>query len=71
MKNPKLRQIIDKYELFQKKNEEYEQCILTLLLLNEYEKGENSFWWPYLDILPTFDTFNWELDEDVLKIAES
>lgn len=29
-----------------------QNVVLVLHLLNEYSKGEGSFWWPYLSILP-------------------
>ena len=62
-RNPTLKEIIDKYPIFKKESNEYEQCILALLLLWEYQKGEDSFWWPYIDLLPEFDNFTWELDK--------
>lgn len=63
---PELLYLIQNYEIFhEKKGKEPEQCILTLFMLWEYQKGEQSFWWPYLDLLPTFDKFIWELDKNL------
>lgn len=33
-------------------------------MLWEYQKGPESFWWPYLDLLPDFEKFIWELDKN-------
>ena len=59
---PKLKKIIDKYEIFNESNMEHEQNILILMLLWEFQKGEDSFWWPYLEILPDFEVLPWEND---------
>lgn len=63
---PELRYLIQNYEIFhERKGKEPEQCILTLFMLWEFQKGEDSFWWPYLDLLPNFDKFIWELDKNL------
>ena len=62
-KVPQLKKIIDKYPLFSKESPEYEQTTLSLILLWEYQKGEESYWWPYIDLLPEFEKYTWELDE--------
>jgi len=63
---PELRTLIQKYELFHDtKGKEPEQCILSLFMLWEYQKGEESFWWPYLDLLPEFEQMIWELDKNL------
>ena len=38
--------------------------ILVLLLMFEWQKGDDSFWKPYLDVLPEVQLFcHWEEDE--------
>lgn len=62
---PELQYLIKNYEIFHhRRGKEPEQCILTLFMLWEYQKGPESFWWPYLDLLPEFEQFVWELDKD-------
>ena len=60
--NPVLAEITRKYDIFAETAKEVDQCKLTLLLLFEYQKGEEGFWWPYLDLLPDFEHIVWELD---------
>lgn len=36
----------------------------------EYQKGEEGFWWPFLDLLPDADNIVWELDR-TLYIKEA
>ena len=45
---------------------EWKQLTLVLFLLYEQQKGEESFWKPYLDTLPDFKFFClW--DEEVIR----
>jgi hypothetical protein len=63
-KIPELKKIMDNNQLFSSESPEHEQVTLSLILLWEYQKGEDSFWWPYIDLLPEFEKHTWELDED-------
>lgn len=48
-----------------RKDEIPPHALLCFFLSSEYEKGEDSFWWPYLNVLPqTFDTPLYFDDED-------
>lgn len=40
------------------------------MLIYEFYKGEESFWWPYLDLLPQCDHLVWDLDR-TLYIKEA
>jgi len=61
LKTPELAPVFEEEPMFWKGQDEYEQCILTLFLLWEFQKGESGFWWPYLDLLPDFEELPWEL----------
>ena len=61
-KIPELKEIVDKYEMFQVSSGEYKANILPLILCWEYQKGEQSFWWPYIEVLPSFEILPWDLD---------
>ena len=65
MKNPILRAIIEENtHLFSEEEETDAEClILVILMLHEMQKGANSFWKPYFDILPDVVMFcNWSND---------
>ena len=38
-------------------NSDAEQLTLTLFLIYEYQKGADSFWKPYLDLMPDVKFF--------------
>ena len=64
--NPDLRVIIQENpELFSEDEEDDAEClILVLLMLYEMQKGDNSFWKPYFDVLPEVVMFcNWSNHE--------
>ena len=45
---------------------DWEQLILLIFVLYEYQKGEDSFWWPYLDLMPHVQFFcDWNKEEIV------
>ena len=44
--------------LFSEKcSHDWEQLILFTFVIYEFQKGEESFWWPYLDLMPDFEFF--------------
>lgn len=48
-------------ELFGKDNDDFEQLTLAVFMLYEYQKGINSYWFPYLNLLPDVEFFcNWD-----------
>lgn len=48
-------------ELFSKAHEDFEQLTLAVFMLFEYQKGKESFWFPYLNLLPEVEFFcNWD-----------
>ena len=51
--HPELGQVIDENpELFSDKKGDWEQLILALYLIYENQKGDESFWKPYIDLMP-------------------
>lgn len=51
-------------ELFSKEHDDYEQLTLAVFMLYEYQKGYESFWFPYLNLLPDVEFFcNWSLQD--------
>jgi hypothetical protein len=63
--------------LFTKKHDDFEQLTLALFMMYEYQKGKESFWFPYLNLLPDVEFFcHWKqkwLDatEDSGLVAEA
>ena len=47
------------------KHEDWEQLTLALAMLYEYQLGEESFWYPYLNLLPADIEFfcNWPWED--------
>ena len=42
---------------------DWEQLILVIYLIHEHLKGEESFWFPYLDLMPEITFFcHWSED---------
>ena len=54
MEHPHLSKIIkENPNLFsEERHYNFEQLILLLFVVYEHQKGEDSFWWPYLDLMP-------------------
>ena len=70
-RNPELAKIMEQYDIFKAESREPDQCKLTLLLIYEYQKGEDGFWWPYLELLPDMEQVVWDLDRGLyLKEAQ-
>ena len=57
--HPVLGKIIaENPEVFSEENRnDWEQLCLSLLLMFEWQKGEESFWKPYLDLMPEVEFF--------------
>ena len=60
------------------KHEDWEQLSLALAMFYEYQLGEESFWFPYLNLLPSdiefFCNWAWEdiqATDDVFIMQES
>ena len=42
-------------------NPDWEQLTLCVFLMFEHQKGEKSFWWPYLNLMPDVKFFcDWD-----------
>ena len=51
--------------IFSKTNEDYEQLTLTVFIMYEYQFGKDSFWYPYINLMPDVEFFcNWA-DKDL------
>ena len=51
-------------KIFTKEHDDYEQLTLTLFMMYEYQKTTESFWFPYLNLLPDVEFFcNWNKEE--------
>ena len=49
---------------------DWEQLILLIYVIYEYQKGEDSFWWPYLDLMPHVQFFcDWR-EEDIFAVQD-
>ena len=56
-------------QLFTKDHDDYEQLTLAVFMMYEYQKGKDSYWFPYLNLLPDVEFFcNW--DEKILDLLE-
>lgn len=56
-------------KIFTKEHDDFEQMTLSLFMLHEYQKGKDSFWFPYLNLLPDVEFFcNWPGED--LKATE-
>lgn len=72
----KLGPIIKEFpKFFTDEHDDYEQMTLALQILYEYQLGTESFWYPYINILPDVTFFcHWtpdqlaELDDRTLMI---
>jgi hypothetical protein len=49
---------------------DWEQLILFTFIIYEFQKGEESFWWPYLDLMPDFEFFcDWP-EKEVFNVQD-
>lgn len=46
---------------------DWEQLTLALYLIYEYQKGEDSFWKPYIDLMPDVKFFCHWNDADIIQ----
>lgn len=51
-------------KIFTDKHDDFEQLTLCVMMMYEYQKGKDSFWFPYLNLLPDVEFFcNWNIDD--------
>ena len=70
---PELAKIIEENDfLYGKKHPDVDQLTLCTFLMYHYLKGEDSFWWPYIQVMNTSDLCShWPKEElDLIKDSE-
>ena len=70
--HPELGKVISENpELFgEDECQDWEQLILFIFVLYEYQKGEDSFWKPYLDLMPHVEFFcDWK-EDDIFAVQD-
>ena len=76
LNHPQMGRFFKTYpKLFSKLNDDSEQLTLAMFMYYEFLKGKDSYWFPYLDLLPDVKFFcNWDqhflLDCDDLDLME-
>ena len=71
LKTKELKEIIDAHpELFnEEESDEWEHRIIELFVLYEMQKGKDSFWHPYFEVLPKLTNF-WYWDEEHIRATD-
>ena len=71
-KHPVIGRIIEENPLLFSEDEkgDWEQLTLTLYLIFEYQKGEDSFWKPYIDLMPDVTFFCHYPEEDIIATQD-
>lgn len=62
--------ILDHPEIFEEdEHDDWEQLTLTLFIFHEMTKGRDSYWYPYLRMMPDVD-FTTAMESDVLEMFQ-
>ena len=71
-KHPVIGKIIEENpQLFSEDEKgDWEQLTLSLYLIFEYQKGEDSFWKPYIDLMPDVTFFCHYPEEDIIATQD-